>query len=635
MMLAMETYLRQGQRELRRLALDPKVQLGARAAAYGTGGLLLSAASLGGFAQPIAMGAICGVTGWRALVMGLGAVLGYWVFWGQAGVQAMVWAALGTILALFAGKRKETEEMPLLIPAAAALLISVTGLLFQIVWQDDTPLRVYLLRIAVAAGAALLARQVVSTRDALTEWVAGGVVVLALAQVVPIPYLGRGYIAAGAMAVGSPFPAAALAGLGLDLAQVTAVPMAVVVCAAYFARMIPFREKWLRCISPGICYLAVCALCGVWDAAPLPGLLIGGGVGYLLPPRPEVYHRRGETGVAQVRLEMTAGVLSYTQQLLLETAPPPIDEAAILQKVRERACATCSARSACRDQERLSVTMLHHPLDFECRKTGRVLGELRRGQEQLRSLKAERQRQREYRMALTQQYQFLAEYLRRLSDQLPRRGERITAHYRLELSARGRGKERANGDRCMAFPGTGCRYYILLCDGMGTGLGAAQEAQTAAELMRQMLISGFPAEHAFRSINSILALRGRAGAVTLDLAEIRLDTGRAALYKWGAAPSYILRRAGPEKIGTATPPPGICVSDSRETVMRLSLRRGETLVMASDGAEVGEPLRRIEHSPDLPPGELAAKLLELCTSKAEDDATIAVVRLRPLSPVPS
>lgn len=630
MMLAMENYLRQGQRELRRLALDPKVQLGVRTAAYGTGGLLLSAASLGGFAQPIAMGAVCGLTGWRALVLGLGAMLGYWVFWGLAGIPGMVWAALGTILALFAGKRKEAEEMPLLIPAAAALAIAVTGLLFQILWQDDTPLRVYLLRIAVAALSALLARQVATHRDAVTDWVAGGVAVLALAQVMPIPYLGLGYIAAGAMAVAHPFPAAALGGLGLDMAQVTAVPMAATVCAAYFVRMIPFREKWLRSLAPGISYLAVSALCGIWDGLPLPGLLIGGAVGCLLPPRAEVYHRRGETGVAQVRLEMTAGVLSYTQQLLLETAPPPIDEGAILQKVRERACSACSARNNCRDQERLSVTMLSHPLDFTCRKTGRVLGELRRGQEQLRYLKAERQRQREYRMALTQQYQFLAEYLRRLSDQLNRRGERITAHYRLEVAARGRGKERANGDTCMAFPGTGCRYYILLCDGMGTGLGAAQEGKTAGELMRQMLISGFPAEHALRSINSILALRGHAGAVTLDLTEIRLDTGRAAVFKWGAAPSYILRRAGPEKIGSASAPPGISVGDARENVVRLSLRRGETLVMASDGAEVAEVLARMGNAPDIPPAELASKLVESCADTG-DDATVAVVRLLPMA----
>lgn len=630
MMLTMEAYLRQGKRELRRLALDPRVQWGVRTAAYGTGGLLLSAASLGGFAQPIAMGVICAVTGWRALVMGLGAILGSGLFWKESAAQSMVWGMLGILLALFAGKREETKGYPLLMSAAAALMIAVSGLAFQILWPDDTPLRVYLLRIAVAAGSTSLAQQVFSHRDALTDWVAGGVGVLALAQVLPLPHLNLGCVAAGVLAVSGPFPAAALAGLGLDLAQVTQVPMGVTVCSAWFVRLLPLREKWFRCAAPGVVYLLISAVFGIWDWMPLPGLILGGGIGCLLPPRFETYHRRGEVGVAQVRLEMAAGVMSCFQQLLLETQPIPIDEAAILCKVRDRACAGCSARSACRDQERITPGMLNHPLDFSCRKTGRVLGELRRGQEQLRELKAQRQQQREYRVSLVQQYQFLGQYLQQLSDQLNHRGERVTVRYRVQVSARGRARERTNGDRCMAFQGTGCRYYVLLCDGMGTGLGAAQEGNTAAETMRQMLLSGFAPEHVFQSINSLLALRGRAGAVTLDLAEIRLDTGRAALFKWGAAPSYILRRAGPEKQGKATPPPGISVGDSRETVTRLSLHRGETLVMASDGADLEGMLRKIDNAQDLHPPDLAAKLVQLCENR-EDDATVAVVRLCPLT----
>ena len=178
----------------------------------------------------------------------------------------------------------------------------------------------------------------------------------------------------------------------------------------------------------------------------------------------------------------------------------------------------------------------------------------------------------------------------------------------------------------MAFPGVGCRYYVLLCDGMGTGLGAAQEGETAGELLRQMLTAGFPPEHAFRSINSLLVLRGQAGAVTLDLAEVRLDNGRVTLYKWGAAPSWILKASGAEKIGTATPPPGICMTDTREMVVRLSLRRGEMLILVSDGVEAGECLSRCSFWP-LPPGELAERLLEECNCGGEDDATVAVLRL--------
>jgi len=64
-------------------------------------------------------------------------------------------------------------------------------------------------------------------------------------------------------------------------------------------------------------------------------------------------------------------------------------------------------------------------------------------------------------------------------------------------------------------------------------------------------------------------------------------------------------------------------------VDRLSLRRGEVLIMVSDGVEVGEPVRRILSAPDQKPGEMAAAILERGAEKREDDATVAVVRLSP------
>ena len=267
-------------------------------------------------------------------------------------------------------------------------------------------------------------------------------------------------------------------------------------------------------------------------------------------------------------------------------------------------------------------------LSVACKKPGRMILELRRTQEQYRALRADRQRQSEYRTAVIQQYQFLSDYLRQQSDLLCSREARLRQRYTPEAAVCAAGKESANGDRCAAFMGTGCRYYLALCDGMGTGLGAAQEGQSAISLLRRMMSAGFPAEYAVRSINSLLVLRGRAGAVTVDLAEIHLDSGRVILYKWGAAPSWLLRGGGAEKIGTVTPPPGLSISEGRETVERLSLRRGEVLVLASDGVEVETALRRVRGLCALPPGEMAAKLLEFGGQEREDDATVAAVRLR-------
>lgn len=629
MLATVEGYLLRGQRQLRRWALDSRIQWTARVTAYAGSGFFLSAAGLRGGCQPLAMGLILSMTGWRALVTALGAAAGYHLFWGSQGLQGMVWAGLGYLLALMLGKMRISRQMPLLLPGAAGVVTAVTGLVF-LFFRQEAAFLLFLLRVLLAPVSALLFRRSVLRRDALTDWICGGIGVLALARVTPVPWLGLGYVASGIFCVWLSFPAAALAGLGLDLARMTPVPMTAVVCCAWFARMLPFPYRWMRYAVPGAACLGIMGLCGIWDVHPLPGLILGGILGYCLPPRPDTIQRRGETGIAQVRLEMTAGVLAYTQRLLLEVQEPEIDEEALLQRAVSQACGTCVNRESCRERQRLGMEYLHSPEAFVCRRPAEIQGELLRSRERLQFLKADRQRRQEYRGALVQQYQFLAAFLRQLSDQLPRRGERPRAVYRVEVSARSHGRGQTNGDRCLAFPGTDLRYYVLLCDGMGTGLGAAQEGQSTGQLLRQMLTAGFPAEHAFRSINSILALRGQAGAVTLDLAEIRLDSGRVTLYKWGAAPSWIVKPAGAEKIGTATPPPGICATDARELVIRLSLRRGEMLILLSDGVEAGERLRRGSSGP-VPPGELAEWLLEECGLQ-EDDATVVVLRLHPRCP---
>ena len=124
--------------------------------------------------------------------------------------------------------------------------------------------------------------------------------------------------------------------------------------------------------------------------------------------------------------------------------------------------------------------------------------------------------------------------------------------------------------------------------------------------------------------------RGRAAAVTIDLVELRLDTGRAAVYKWGAAPSLVIcDDETVEKIGTAGPPPGLSVTEGRETVERLSLRRGEVLVLLSDGVD-GEAVRRgIALHAQQPPEELAAMILDRGAKEADDDATVVVIHLVP------
>ena len=638
MMVTLGIYVRRWQRTLRRLLLDPRFHGVAQTLAYILAGLLLSAASLGNSAQPLALALVCSLSGWPAVLVAAGGMGGYLLFWGNAGTQGVLWLCFGALPAALLGQREFVRKTPLLLPALAGVITAGVGLGFRLWLGDQTPIVLYLLRIAMAMLTTGLFRFCLERRDPVTDWLLGGVAVLALAQVMPIPYFGLGYLAAGMLASTGAFPAAAIAGLALDLAQVTATPITAVMCLAYFIRLIPGVNKWVMYTASGGAYLLVMGLCGVWDLQPLPGLVLGGILSAWLPGRPGLSHRRGETGVAQVRLEMASGVLDQTRLLLKMVEEHPIDEGALIARAADRACSGCPCRKNCReDPASMPTALLHKPLGngrdlpLNCRKSGRLLLELRRSQEQLRSIRADRDRQREYRAAVVQQYGFLSEYLQELSDALAQRTHPPRQIYQPEVAVCATSRESASGDRCLWFAGVECRYYIVLCDGMGTGLEAARDGRITGTMLKKLLSAGFPPEYALRSVNSLCALQGRAGAVTIDLAELRLDTGKVTVYKWGGAPSYVVSRTDVIKVGTAAPPPGLSVTDGRESVERLSLRRGEMLVLLSDGAGGEEILHRAAQEAAQPPGELAARILECSRSDRSDDATVAVVRLNSLS----
>ena len=359
--MMVEAYLRRGQRRVQQLFLRPGIRSTATVLAYWSSGFLISAGGLAGMPQPLAMGLICAQTGWRALIMCIGAMLGYPFFWGQAGNQGIVWSASGGLLALLLGKRQETREQPLMIPAIACLLTAVTGLSFLLLLKERASLPVYGLQILATLGSGILFTQFSRCRDAVTDWLISGVSVLALARISLGPFLGLGHLAAGLMAVGAAFPAAALAGLALDVSRLTRVPMTAVMCLAYFLRMIPFDRKWQRCAAPAAAYLMVSMACGIRDPSPLPGMILGGAFGAVLPPKPQIAHRRGDTGVAQVRLELSAEVFSSAQQLILEMKPPPIDRAALLERARNQACSGCTMRRTCRQSREFSLELLENP----------------------------------------------------------------------------------------------------------------------------------------------------------------------------------------------------------------------------------------------------------------------------------
>lgn len=627
---------RTGRRILRRAIHTPMLRGILQMAGSGLMGFVLSAVSLGQHPQPIAMAALCaGLPGWLPLCFVLGGCVGFRLLWGAAGLQGLIWMAAALPVGVLLGHK--FASLRLLQPAFAALIVSASGVAFQFFQEPQTPVWVYMLQVCLAFGSTWVFCHMKLHRQTPADWIGTALLVMGLAQLAPVGWLNLGILAGAASVSVLPLPAVALVGLALDLSQVTQVPMTAVLGGSCLLRLLPVRQKKLSCLWPVLLYGPVMLLRGVTDLYPLAALAAGCFISLWLPtPGPRAIHR-GDTGLAQVRLEMAAGVLAQTEALLRKAQAYPIDQEALIQRAAQRACGGCPLRTDCGYMEAVSSlptqllnAVLLGPEDLPegCRKRGRLLGELRRSQEQLRLLRADRRRQQEYRSAVSQQYRFLSSYLQELADKLPRQSVEAAPCFRAEVAASTAGKEYVSGDRCCWFAGAGGKYYVLLCDGMGTGADAAEAAQSAGNMLRTMLISGMPASYALRSLNSLCTLQGRAGAVTVDLAEVNLVNGRATLYKWGAAPSYLFTGRHVQRVGAMGTPPGLSVTGSQETVAHLQLHRGQSLLLFSDGVAAEYAVEELTDYSWEPAATLASRLLE--RGKGTDDATVAVIRLHPL-----
>lgn len=235
---------------------------------------------------------------------------------------------------------------------------------------------------------------------------------------------------------------------------------------------------------------------------------------------------------------------------------------------------------------------------------------------------------RESRQAVADELSGIAQYLRAESD--AKRRDKSEAEYlpAVGICSAGKDGNRVSGDRGICFTARNLDYYVILCDGMGTGEEAAQCSGDTLRLLERLLRSGIAPEQALRLLNSSEILRGATCFSTVDLLQVHLCTGEAALYKWGAAASYYRDGEEVKIIGTATTPPGVGVGGEHAPERyELSLKRGELLVLVSDGAYGMETEEHIAAFRGDSPQELAALLI--AGLPPEDDMTAVAVALRP------
>lgn len=332
---------------------------------------------------------------------------------------------------------------------------------------------------------------------------------------------------------------------------------------------------------------------------------------------------------------------------------PPVtcqnEISAIYDYTAEQVCRLCVNNHLCWEQEAETTYRLlcdaaepimqrgtavreDFPQDFvqRCRHMEGFITAVNQELDASRSKRQLRNRLQEGRRILANQYLFLSRFLGRMAEDTGK-GAVGSAQYlpQLAVSSACRPGGSVSGDRGASFQDRWNNFYVLLCDGMGSGRDASAESGKAVRTLTGLLESGVAPDVAMEILNGFYVLQESSVFSTVDLLQVNLLTGSAVLYKWGAAPSYLKTGETVKKVGTVSPPPGLSVtSEYTAEQFKLSLSAGETLVLVSDGAFGEETEQRICGFRGSSARELAQYIVAGAAPDAQDDITAAVLRLR-------
>lgn len=156
--------------------------------------------------------------------------------------------------------------------------------------------------------------------------------------------------------------------------------------------------------------------------------------------------------------------------------------------------------------------------------------------------------------------------------------------YDVAMAAVPKEGQRVCGDSVNYFRG-GNGLFLLLSDGMGSGREAQRESQMTLRLMEQFLMAGIDAEPALKTLNAALNLRSdeQGCFTTIDLLRVSLTDGQAALYKYGAAPTYIKRQGKVRRLTGNALPAGLQEAGSAPSASQFPLEENTFVLMISDG----------------------------------------------------
>lgn len=186
-----------------------------------------------------------------------------------------------------------------------------------------------------------------------------------------------------------------------------------------------------------------------------------------------------------------------------------------------------------------------------------------------------------------------------------------------------------SGDIITSFYSADEKFYMLLCDGMGSGRDAALTARISSIFLERMLRGGATVESAMVLLNNFTRERRIECFSTIDLLCVDLYSGKARFVKSGGAASFVMRGGNLFKLECETMPVGILKELSAKAV-EFELMPGDTVIMMSDGVtgetEAASWLYDIVSSSS---SDTAKKIVKEARRRAErtDDTTVGIVNI--------
>lgn len=310
------------------------------------------------------------------------------------------------------------------------------------------------------------------------------------------------------------------------------------------------------------------------------------------------------------RMKLSAEALRTLGESLVPAASPKKEEnpAVVFDRAAEVVCRGCALRDVCWNKEYVSTfnafndatpLMLERgradPSDFAVHFASRCIHFpqlLSAINTEITALLLRRQYRRQIdreRARSRGQYSQLGELVAQaMAAEAPPAATGRELCHQVALGAEPKDGQRICGDSLTWFR-TGGTLYAILSDGMGSGREAQRESQMTLRLLEQFLQAGIAPETALRTMNAALNLRSdeQGCFTTIDLLAADLSARQAALYKYGAAPTYIKRQGTVRRLAGSSLPAGLQDSGSDPQAIRFPLEENSFLLMISDGVADG------------------------------------------------